>query len=190
MFNEPRQLIIVYKDELALNFMRKLIETNDDKDETIVGTRDKSVKVISWDEKMWLDNKKAGNINAKVLFIGNVKWTDKLLPLIDVKYNKWGIKYGWAGKQAIIVVDESAVKDRKFYERFLEDFSSTTEKNKFQGINLVMPAVVLNPRFGLLALCAKLAVDYFKDKKKVRQQLYIHGIRELYLNHLETFMQL
>ena len=39
MFNEPRQLIIVYKDELALNFMRKLIEINDDKDETIVGTR-------------------------------------------------------------------------------------------------------------------------------------------------------
>ena len=30
MFNEPQKLIVVYKDELVLNQLKKLIDTNDD----------------------------------------------------------------------------------------------------------------------------------------------------------------
>ena len=40
MFETKKTLIIVYKDELLLNQLRKMIETKDDKDGEIVGTRD------------------------------------------------------------------------------------------------------------------------------------------------------
>ena len=63
MFDEPQKLIVVYKDELVLNQLRKLIETNDDREDgEIVGTEDGTVAVIAWDEKMWLEQKKAGNV--------------------------------------------------------------------------------------------------------------------------------
>ena len=68
---EEKNLIIVYKDELHLNQLKKLIETDDDSEE-LVGTTDDSIKIISWDEKTWTHNKKAGNINDKVLFLGSI----------------------------------------------------------------------------------------------------------------------
>ena len=73
MFYEPKTLIIVYKDEMLANQMKKLIETKDDTDGSITGTRDNSINVVTWTEKVWLANKKAGNITSKVLFLGNIK---------------------------------------------------------------------------------------------------------------------
>lgn len=75
MFNETKSLIVVYKNEMLLNELRKLIDT-DDADEGVVGVRDVSVKIVSWNEKMWLGQKKNGTINNKVLFIGYIKNTD------------------------------------------------------------------------------------------------------------------
>lgn len=134
MFIEPKTLIVVYKDELILNQLKKLVETNDDDKETgtIVGTEDGSITIVAWDEKMWLSQKKAGTVEDKVLFIGNIKGTDKLEPVIDYKFDKWGIKYGWAGKQALILVDEYAVGKKEDYEAFLAEFKKQTlpEKKK------------------------------------------------------------
>ena len=192
MFNEPQKFIVVYKDELVLNQLKKLIDTNDDAENgTVVGTEDGSVVVIAWDEKMWLEQKKAGNITSKVLFIGNIKGSDKLLPLIDVKYEKWGIKYGWAGKQAIIIVNEGAVSKKEEYVKFLEEFkaSSLPEKEKEAMPIKIAKKGGIAVLFGLVGLGASFAVDFFKDKSKVRQQLYLYGIVELYKNHLESFMK-
>lgn len=59
IFGTSQTLIVVYKDELVLNLLKKLIETNDDKSEDeIVGTEDGTVSVVSWDERMWLEQKK------------------------------------------------------------------------------------------------------------------------------------
>ena len=81
MFNETKSLIVVYKDELLLNQLRKLVETNDDTEDGVVGVKDGSVKIVSWNEKMWLGQKKNGTINTKVLFIGDIKETDKSMAL-------------------------------------------------------------------------------------------------------------
>ena len=64
-----KTLIVVCKDEMLINQLKKFVETNDDKNvDSIVGTIDGSVNIVSWDEKTWIANKKAGNINDKVLF--------------------------------------------------------------------------------------------------------------------------
>ena len=78
MFDDPKTLITVYKDEVVLNLLRKLVETKDDETEAgkVVGTKDGSVKIVAREPKLWATNKKAGNtgdIEDKILFIGGSK---------------------------------------------------------------------------------------------------------------------
>ena len=114
----PQTLIIVYKDEMLANQMKKLIETNDDNEDSVYGTRDNSINVVAWTEKVWLQNKKAGNITSKVLFIGSIKGVDSLIPVIDLKYEGHGVRYGWAGNQAVIYVNPNEIKSIEAYYAF------------------------------------------------------------------------
>ena len=125
MFLETKTLIVVYKDELMLNQLKKLIETKDDSEtDGVVGVTDESVRIVAWTEKVWRDQKKAGNINNKVLFLGDIKDTDKLIPIIDIKYDQYGIIYGWAGNQAILHVDPKALAQENIYNEFVEKLSA------------------------------------------------------------------
>lgn len=120
MFGIPKTLIVVYKDEMLMNQLKKLVETNDDSETgEVVGTKDQSINIVSWTEKVWLGNKKAGNIKDKVLFLGDIKGTDKLIPVVDVVFDEYGVKFGWAGNQAILYSDIKALSDRKAYILFL-----------------------------------------------------------------------
>ncbi len=123
MFETKKTLIVVYKDELLMNQLKKMVETHDDSENQIVGTRDDSINVVSWTEKVWLGNKKAGNIQGKILFLGEIKGTDKLIPVIDVQFDEYGARYGWAGNQAVVFADPKVVTARKDYDAFLEKLS-------------------------------------------------------------------
>lgn len=123
MFETKKTLIVVYKDELLMNQLKKMVETRDDSEEGVVGTRDDSINIVSWTEKVWLGNKKAGNIQGKILFLGDIKGTDKLIPVIDVKFDECGVKYGWAGNQAVLCADPKSLTDRKAYDDFLNKLS-------------------------------------------------------------------
>ena len=86
MFGMAKTLIVVYKDEMLINQLKKMVETNDDIGETqVVGTRDNSINIVAWTEKVWLSNKKAGNIKDKVLFLGDIKGSDALIPVVNEK---------------------------------------------------------------------------------------------------------
>lgn len=132
-----KTLIVVYKDEMLMNQLKKLVETCDDTEEDVVGTSDNSVNIVSWTEKVWLGNKKAGNIQGKILFLGEVKGTDKLIPVIDMAFDEYGVKFGWAGNQAVVYAAPKVLTSRKDYDAFLEklaslpvpDFLKTTRKS-------------------------------------------------------------
>ncbi|MCH1949089.1 hypothetical protein MCJ35_07735 [Enterocloster sp. OA13] len=193
-------LIVVYKDkdELALNLLRKLIEGKDDiEGEGIVGTEDDSIALIAWNEKIWLDNKKAGNICSKILFIGNVKGVENLIPIIDIKYNKYGIVYGWSGSQAVITVDSKSLKKKEEYDIFINDLRNKTNisiaasdkkvsKNKKTILKL---GGTLTLPFIWPVLAGRHIKGVFDDKALVRKQQFLLGISELYLNHLDAFMK-
>lgn len=136
LFNQaqPTTLIVVYKDEMLVNQLKKLVETNDDTENETVGIIDGSIDIVAWNEKTWTVQKKAGNITSKVLFIGDVKGTEKLTPVIDVKHDKYGIKFGWAGKQAIIYTDDSAVKGHDEYLEFAEELNKLPIPDSFKYI--------------------------------------------------------
>lgn len=123
MFNTAKTLIVVYKDEMILNQLKKLVESKDDTEEQVVGVRDNSINIVAWTEKVWLANKKPGNIQGKILFLGDIKGTDKLLPVIDVEFDKYGIKYGWAGNQGILNVNTKSLTDRDTYLSFIDELS-------------------------------------------------------------------
>lgn len=120
MFEIKKTLIVVYKDELLMNQLKKLVETRDDVSDNVIGTQDDSINIVSWTEKVWLGNKKAGNIQGKILFLGDVKGTDKLIPVLDIQFNDFGVKYGWAGNQAVLFVDTKALTNRENYNSFLK----------------------------------------------------------------------
>ena len=46
----PVHMSIVYKDEMLANQTKKLIETKDDAEGVVTGTRDNSVNVVTWTE--------------------------------------------------------------------------------------------------------------------------------------------
>ena len=48
MLETKKTLIVVYKDELLMNQLKKMIETHDDAENEVVGTRDNSINVVSW----------------------------------------------------------------------------------------------------------------------------------------------
>ena len=197
-YSEPTTLIVVYKDELLVNQIKKLVETKDDTDnDTAVGTKDGSVSIVSWTEKVWLDQKKAGNINNKVLFLGDIKGTDKLTPVLDVKFDEFGVKYGWAGTQAVLFVDPQAIAKKEDYDAFLEKLNSlpVPEKLKAKVEDTPTPAKVgvgIAAFFGVIAAgiagAAMFAKDVFTNKKAVKQQMLFYGIMNLYANYLEEFM--
>lgn len=124
MFGTKKTLIVVYKDELLMNQLKKMVETHDDNEQGVVGTKDDSINIVSWTEKVWLENKKAGNIQDKILFLGEIKGTDKLIPVIDVKFDECGVRFGWAGNQAVVYADTKVLTTREDYDAFLEKISA------------------------------------------------------------------
>lgn len=124
MFETKKTLIVVYKDELLMNQLKKMVETHDDNEQGVIGTRNNSINIVSWTEKVWLGNKKAGNIQGKILFLGEIKGTDKLIPVIDAKFDECGVKFGWAGNQAVVYADPKVLTTREDYDAFLEKLSA------------------------------------------------------------------
>lgn len=118
MFETKKTLIVVYKDELLMNQLKKLVESRDDDGENVRGVKDGSVNIVSWKEKVWQENKKAGNLQGKILFLGDIKGTDKLTPVLDIKFDEYGVKFGWAGNQAVLYADPKALTSREDYEAF------------------------------------------------------------------------
>lgn len=121
MFNTAKNLIVVYKDEIVLNQLKKLIETKDDTKDRVIGVADGSVNIVAWTEKVWFFNKKQGVLKDKVLFLNDIKGYDKLIPVLDLKFDKYGVKYGWAGNQAIIYTETKELNDREKYLSFINE---------------------------------------------------------------------
>lgn len=192
-------LIVAYKDkdEMAVNQLRKLLESNDDQGSQIIGVEDSSVQIVPWTEKVWIQNKEAGTIRSKVLLIGDIKGSENLLPLLDIKYDRFGIVYGWAGSQALLCITENALKKRADYESFLAELRSkvdntVTKKKKKLGLNC--RTVGKSMAVGFLpwvwpAFAISLLKDGFDDRKIVRRQMLMLGIHELYYKHLDQFMK-
>ena len=173
MFGMTETLIVVYKDEMLVNQLKKMFETKDDKDNEQIGTRDGSINIVAWSEKVWLVNKKAGNIKDKVLFLGDVKGTDKLIPVIDVKFDEYGVKFGWAGNQAVLYTDIKAISKREDYLEFIEKLSLLPVPTMIKEPKNVRP---LEDKTEDTLLQNEVAITVQDEKKKV--QIFFEKAKE------------
>lgn len=209
-FSSSKTLIAVCNDELLLNLIKKIVMTNDDiSTDNIIGVKDGTVKVVAWDEKMWLDNKKAGTIDSNIVLIGDVKKTENLYPLIDIKFSKLGVEYGWSEKQAIITANPKKVKRKAERELFIQEIKNTFEKfektslpeifkntqdgtkNALKSFGVGALASLFVPLVGApLTLVAGIgkAIKTKKDGVITEQQMLVYGILNFYMNDLAEFM--
>jgi hypothetical protein len=151
-----------------------------------------------WTEKQYQDSRGELSSSAEVIFIGNTKTTKKLIPNLKIKFNKFGMKYGWLGNQAVIFVDDFPKKKEEFnsfcnysakvydqfekYEGFIDKFNTKAKKAIF-----ALP-LLLGPISGVTSL----SILYFFDKKKRRQitdQQYNVVVRNFFTNGLSEFME-
>lgn len=212
MFEDERKnLIVVYKekDELALNQLKKMIDSksDDSKSGKIIGTEDGTVNIVAWTEKTWIDNKKAGStgtLDDKILFIGDIKGVDKLIPTLDIKFNQYGVSYGFSGKQAAIIIDPKPLMKKNYYDSFIEelkracDAKTVNEKRHFdydtksqyiKNEAMRMAVTVFGGVFGAAWNLATLVGYAFGDAKTIRNQQLLLAVSKLYLNHLDEFMK-
>lgn len=192
-------LIVSYKqkDEMSVNFFKKLVSKNDDLENEIVGIKDGTVKIVAWEEKVWLSNKSAGQISNKVILLDDVKGSKALLEVSDLKYNAHGIKYGWAGPQAIISIEENDLKDENKYNEFLNEFNECAHLVDMEIFNKRpddSKKIVKNLwKFLIPGLAEITAVSslnsHFKNKELVRTQMLMYAISHFYLNHLDEFIK-
>lgn len=196
MFGTKKTLIVVYKDELLMNQLKKMIDSHDDTADRIVGTKDNSINIVSWTEKVWLANKQAGNIQGKILFLGDIKGTDKLIPVLDIKYDEYGVRYGWAGNQAVVYADISALKNKEKRLAFLKKISNMpipktlkTDNEEKTTTEVFLGKAALAVA-NLHALGIPSIVSSIKDNNRLKNQMMFLGIVTFYNDGLDQFMNM
>ena len=123
-----KKLIIVCeeKNKSYGDFLAQLISADDDTTDNIVGVEDGEVSATVWTEKQFSDNSFQLSSMQHVLFIGNTKLMKEKRINMNEQFNKFGMKYCWLGKQAVLYVDEIVKKDD--YDDFIE-YAKTGNSN-------------------------------------------------------------
>lgn len=200
-------LTIVYKDDTALDYFRKVIDVmNSENDGS------SAIELTVWNERNWDAKKKTAPSGGKVIFIGAVKDAETLMYFVDVKYERWGIKYGFNPRYAVITADTVFVKDKARYDAFIKDFrdaltdddaASKAFSDAAAGLNKEEPdpaaarrkaAGKFFGRAGLAiatggaSLAAQTAWDYNKELTEKQQQLYMYAAGHFCTNYLDEFL--
>lgn len=133
-----KKLIIVCdeKTEVYANYLRQLISTNDDNENEIIGVADGTVEAAVWLEKEYLANKAQISSNEHILFVGDNKVTKSEASSMAVKYDKYGMKYGWLGKRAMMRVDNELLEP-EVYDAFF-DYALSYQAD-FEKIAMIKP---------------------------------------------------
>jgi hypothetical protein len=209
MFDAKKKLIVVYekKDEIALNYLKQLVLSNDDNAETgeIIGTKDGSIEVIAWTEKVYLDNTKNRNVSNKIIFMDDIKGIEKIVPIMKVKYNKYGVKYGISGNNAVISIDEKELNSDNEYEAFqklykdelmkvdmkvsdekLEENQKKRKVAKRTKARAVLTNILV-PGAGVVEVASAIATGK-QNIKLTREMMFLYAITKFYLEEMEDFI--
>jgi len=180
------------------DFLAQLISLEDDKDGNLVGVEDGSVAAQVWLEKEYVANSRTVSSNQYILFIGNSKLAKEKRSHMAVKYDHYGMKYGWLGKQATLCVDDVidvekydeffsyAVGKQDNVERLIEE-KITPEKEVLSEDPKHMPIVVPNV-IKKFAGFGQLAIKQLTSNNKLEDQQYSCLTYVFYLNGLKEFL--
>lgn len=145
-----------------------------------------------WPEKEFEQNSIQISSSTKVIFIGNTKVTQKIIPNIRIKYNNYGMKYGWLGNRGVIYVEQSSIK-KDDYNAFCdfcikvnEDFKRISN-NPAENALFAIPLVILQ-FFPIASLPLTFHIAK-KRKQQIKEQQYNVVVRDFFKNGLSQFME-
>ena len=122
MLGQKQTRLIIVCDEKTkeyANYLRQLVSVNDDKDDETVGTKDGCVEVAVWTEDNYLNNQPTISSNEHILFIGDNKTSKSEIKNMQINHDKFGMKYGWLGKRAMMLVDDAKL-NKEEYDKFIK----------------------------------------------------------------------
>lgn len=195
---ENNTLIVVCKDELIVNELHKLVYNYNRMQRDYGDNIGNRITITVWTEEEWLQEKKCGEIDSKVLLIGDITGTENLIPVLDVKFNNYGVKYGWAGNRAVLIADIKALKSTKDYIKFCAELQREITAEEYRE-NIPVERVkkmtktskmlieIPIPVVGLMGIY-KNVKGVKEDIKKVKRQQYLYGIDVFYKRDFENFM--
>lgn len=214
MLGEKTTKLIIVCDEKTseyANYLRQLVSMKDDTSDEIIGVKDGTVEVAVWLEKDYVANMATISSKEHILFIGENKVSKKETPSMSVKFDKFGMKYGWLGKRAMMMVSDS-IKDKETYEQFIELCQGYEHKIEAMSLERVrkyeekdenekgvvafmknkaatLAQLVVNP-IGTAGIFGAVAgINMLKDRKKLRDQQYRALTSILYTDGLTEFLE-
>ena len=205
MFNTSMLVVLRNEDSEAFTELEKLVNAEDDIDGEIVGVEDGSVRLVKCLESDWKLHKKAGRLSLlaeKFMFINIKKGFDKP----DMKFNKYGVSYGYEGDTLLLSIDDDYVWTEEKYKQFLVDLKEISRsvddmKNQMDCMKksktaskvgfIIAASSLLVPVVSIPATIvgAKKASNISAEHKALRQQRLLYGICQIYYNDLETFIK-
>lgn len=211
--SETKKLFVVFRDGAVAAMLRRNIELKDDLSTgEIIGIKDGSVEISMCNEELWSKRKRSSSGADKILFLDTSKSLNTSLPKMDIKYNQFGISYGWNGNVGLLTVDDSQLNNQRQYEEFCDaftkEFSNPNSKQVLKSINSDFGAdgdylhpelikkkqmktartVTLAVLTGGLSLAALPISSNVKKKQQLIQQMCFYGVLHFYLYDLERFI--
>ena len=131
--NKKKLIIVCDKNtEMHANYLYQLISSSVERE--IIGIEDGKIDAVVWEEKHYISNKPTINIDNYVLFIGENNSSKKEIKTMGVKYNKFGMQFGWRGKHGMLIVNDS--EEQSENDEFEEYVQNKLGEYKFEKCEL------------------------------------------------------
>ena len=176
--------LIIVCDKKRMAYAKHLIQLlgkKDDTEEGVVGTVDGSVSAAIFSEKQYEDSLAKITSNTHVLFIGKSSAKQES-DYIDYKIDKFGMKFGWQGKHAVMFVDKTLKKSEfEDFVKFADQYQFEFKKKNNEGWKIAADAAawVLLPFVAAPAAILK-SGDEIQDKQYrcLTIATYMDGLQE------------
>ena len=193
--NKKKLIIVCDKNtEMHANYLYQLISSSVERE--IIGIEDGVIDAVVWEEKDYISNKPTINIDNYVLFIGENNSSKKAIKTIDIKYNKFGMQFGWLGKHGKLIVDDSKNKSKsdefeeyvrnKLDENKFVKYETSGEKRIFSNKNFSVASYILA---GPLALGAASILKNKEQKHVEKNKKYNFLVTIFFKEGLSKFME-
>ena len=165
--------LMIVCDEKTMAYAKYLVQLvgrRDDGDAT-VGTKDGNVVAAIYTEKQYRDTLAKVISNTHLLFMGRNKTTQEEAKFINLKFNRFGMKYGWQGQRAVMFVDDSVRKED--YDAFVEyakKYQLEYQKKDFTAKTMVVAGVAVGWLLSPL-VAAPLAVCGLVKNTKIKEEI-------------------
>lgn len=199
-----KNLMVVFeeKDRDIYEQIKLLIETNDDTEDFIIGTKDGTVQVVECDDSKWQmgsESEFANEMKNRILFIGAIKGVAQE----NLTQLQYGVSYAINENKLQILVDEKYNWTREEYDEFLvalrrnvdnittQSDALAKKENKEEKkakIGLAIGGALLFAPLAI-AVAAKSISDSAQDKKLLRKQMLLYGVTQLYYRVLPDFIE-